>query len=99
MHDHTQVEMEGLTGRIKFDQNGLRTEFELQIVELKKHGLEKVLYRGGIVIISETVLTQVGSWDDHFGIQFSRNFTETYSEIVESLQNKTLVVTTIMVRL
>ena len=27
----------------------------------------------------------------------SRNFTETYSEIVESLQNKTLTITTIMV--
>ena len=34
--------MEGLTGNIKFDEWGLRTEFELQIVELKKHGLEKV---------------------------------------------------------
>ena len=28
----------------------------------------------------------------------SRNFSETYTEIVESLQNKTLVITTIMVR-
>ena len=37
-----QVELEGLTGNIKFDQQGLRTEFTLQIVELKKHGLEKV---------------------------------------------------------
>ena len=36
------MELEGLTGKIKFDQRGLRTEFELQIVELKKHGLEKV---------------------------------------------------------
>jgi hypothetical protein len=34
--------MEGLTGKIKFDQQGLRTEFTLQILELKKHGLEKV---------------------------------------------------------
>ena len=40
----TQVELDGLTGRIKFDHDGLRTEFELQIVELKKHGLEKVLH-------------------------------------------------------
>ena len=30
-------------------------------------------------------------------MNMSRNFTETYTEIVESLQNKTLVVTTIMV--
>ena len=39
-----KVEVEGLTGNIKFDEWGLRTEFELQIVELKKHGLEKVAF-------------------------------------------------------
>ena len=44
------------------------------------------------------LIIKVGSWNDQRGIEFSRNFTETYSEIVESLQNKTLVVTTIRVR-
>ena len=29
---------------MKFDQYGLRTDFMLEIVELKKHGLEKVLF-------------------------------------------------------
>jgi ionotropic glutamate receptor len=37
-----QVEMTGLTGTIKFDQHGLRTDFTLEIVELKKDGLNKV---------------------------------------------------------
>lgn len=74
--------MTGLTGKIKFDQHGLRTDFELQIVELKKDGL-----------------VQVGSWKEMTGVNFTRNFTESYTEIVESLQNKTLVVTTIYVRL
>ena len=36
------VEIEGLTGRIKFDPEGQRSDFELEIVELKKHGLDKV---------------------------------------------------------
>ncbi len=40
---------------------------------------------------------QVGTWSLEHGVNFTRNFTETYSEIVESLQNKTLVVTTIRV--
>ena len=75
------VEMDGLTGRVKFDSEGQRSDFQLEIVELKKPGLEKV-----------------GVWSDITGVNFNRNFTETYSEIVESLQNKTLVVTTIMVR-
>ena len=39
---YPKVEFEGLTGKVKFDQQGRRTEFGLQIVELKKHGLEKV---------------------------------------------------------
>ena len=38
------VEIEGLTGRIKFDQDGQRSDFQLEIVELKKHGLDKVLF-------------------------------------------------------
>ena len=42
---------------------------------------------------------QVGVWNEKTGVNFTRNFTESYSEIVESLQNKTLVVTTIYVRM
>ncbi len=36
------MELDGLTGRIKFDQQGLRTGFYLQIIELKKSGLQQV---------------------------------------------------------
>ena len=36
------MELEGLTGRIKFDQFGLRTDFELEVVELTKKGLHSV---------------------------------------------------------
>ena len=39
-----QVEMKGLTGTIKFDQHGLRTDFTLEVVELKKDGLVKVIF-------------------------------------------------------
>ena len=34
--------MDGLTGKIKFDQRGQRTDFELDIIELKRDGLTKV---------------------------------------------------------
>ena len=71
----------GLSGVIKFDQHGLRSDFSLEIVELKKTGLDKV-----------------GVWNESGGVHFTRNFTESYTEIVESLQNKTLVITTIEVR-
>ena len=71
-----------MSGNITFDQRGQRTNFTLEIVELKKTGLVKV-----------------GVWTDSHGVKFTRNFTETYTEIVESLQNKTMIVTTIEVRL
>ena len=74
--------MKGLTGAIKFNQHGLRSNFELEIVEMKKDGLLKV-----------------GTWTEENGVNFTRNYTESYSEIVESLQNKTLVVTTLFVSL
>ncbi len=39
---NVKVELDGLTGKIKFDSRGLRVDFELEIVELKKDGLQKV---------------------------------------------------------
>ena len=72
--------MEGLSGMIKFDSDGFRTDFELNIVELRKEGLEKV-----------------GSWSPTNGANFSRNITEINTDIVESLHNKTLIVSTILV--
>ncbi|XP_023349760.1 glutamate receptor ionotropic, kainate 2 isoform X2 [Eurytemora carolleeae] len=73
------VEMDGLTGKVSFDAAGFRSNFNLEIVELRKEGL-----------------TKVGSWESGTGTNFSRNYTEQYSEIVESLHNKTLIVSCIL---
>lgn len=75
-----QVEMDGLTGAIAFDSLGFRSDFVLEIVELKREGLVKV-----------------GSWNQGTGVNFTRNYTETSKEIEESLHNKTLKITTILV--
>jgi hypothetical protein len=38
-----QAHWEGLTGRITFNKtNGLRTDFDLDVISLKEEGLEKV---------------------------------------------------------
>ena len=71
--------MEGLTGQISFDSLGFRSNFNLDIVELKKEGL-----------------TKVGSWNREIGVNFTRNFTEVYEGIKNSLKNQTLKITTIM---
>lgn len=36
------MEFVGLSGEIKFDEDGLRTEFELEVLELMPHGIVKV---------------------------------------------------------
>lgn len=73
------VEMKGLTGVIKFDHQGFRSDFSLDIVELSKDGLRKV-----------------GTWNSTEGVNYTRTYGESQKEIVEILQNKTLVVTIIL---
>ncbi|XP_023319330.1 glutamate receptor ionotropic, kainate 1-like [Trichogramma pretiosum] len=74
------VEMTGLTGTIKFDNQGFRSDFTLEIMELNtKNGLE-----------------EIGSWNSSFGINFTRSFREVYTQMIDSLQNKSFIVTTIL---
>lgn len=73
--------MTGLTGTIKFDHQGFRSDFILDIIELNnKEGLKKI-----------------GTWNSTKGINFTRSYKEEYTQIVENLQNKTFIVTTILV--
>ncbi|KAH1017776.1 hypothetical protein HUJ05_008373 [Dendroctonus ponderosae] len=73
------VEMRGLTGVIKFDHQGFRSDFMLDIVELTREGLKKI-----------------GTWNASEGVNFTRTYGEAYTQIVEIIQNKTFVVTTIL---
>lgn len=73
--------MQGLTGTIKFDNQGFRTNFLLDVIELNKEGLSKI-----------------GSWNSTEGINFTRTYGEAYTQIVESLMNKTFTVCIILVR-
>lgn len=73
--------MKGLTGLIKFDHQGFRSDFMLDIIELNaKEGLKKI-----------------GTWNSTEGVNFTRTFGDVYTQIVESLQNKTFIVTTLLV--
>lgn len=82
IYDLLQVEMRGLTGVIKFDHQGFRSDFMLDIVELTREGLKKI-----------------GTWNASEGVNFTRTYGEAYTQIVEIIQNKTFVVTTILVSL
>ncbi|XP_073955426.1 kainate-type ionotropic glutamate receptor subunit 1D isoform X1 [Choristoneura fumiferana] len=73
------VEMKGLTGVIKFDHQGFRSDFTLDIIELTREGLQKA-----------------GIWNSSEGVNYTRSYGENQKQIVEILQNKTLIVTTIL---
>lgn len=75
--------MKGLTNLIKFDNQGFRTDFVLDIIELSSTGIRKV--------------GDWNSSLPH-GVNFTRSFGEQQQDIVENLKNKTLVVTAILVR-
>lgn len=72
--------MKGLTGVIKFDHQGFRSDFTLDIIELTREGLQKA-----------------GIWNSSEGVNYTRSYGENQKQIVEILQNKTLIVTTILV--
>lgn len=76
----SQVEMKGLTGVIKFDHQGFRSDFMLDVIELSREGLKKI-----------------GTWNSSEGVNFTRTYGEAYTQIVEIIQNKTFIVTTILV--
>lgn len=38
----SQMEVDGLTGIIKFDEDGFRSEIEIDVLEIMSYGLEKV---------------------------------------------------------
>lgn len=74
--------MVGLSGVIKFDNQGFRSDFVLDIIELN----------------SKDGLQNIGSWNSTEGINFTRSYRDVYNQIVDNLHNKTFIVTTILVR-
>ncbi|XP_055588380.1 glutamate receptor ionotropic, kainate 2-like [Uranotaenia lowii] len=66
----------GITGPIIFDDNGQRTFFHLDIIELnKQEGFKKI-----------------ATWDPRSGVNYTRSIEDVHLQIVESLQNKTFIV-------
>ncbi|ROT63284.1 putative glutamate receptor ionotropic, kainate 2 [Penaeus vannamei] len=108
------VQVNGLTGLIKFDTEGFRRDVTLDIVEMNKEGLNRVgkykkegkywcpppppptsLFSYVIAVPPPPLLSLF-----YVGPDSGANYTRTYSEIqqgiVESLQNKTLIISTIL---
>jgi glutamate receptor, ionotropic, invertebrate len=66
----------GITGQIIFNDDGKRTHFNLEVIELSKDGFKKI-----------------ATWTADGGVDYTRSSSEVENEIMESLQNKTFIVT------
>uniref|UniRef100_A0A673WDX8 Glutamate receptor n=1 Tax=Salmo trutta TaxID=8032 RepID=A0A673WDX8_SALTR len=76
-----EAHWDGLTGRITFNRtNGLRTDFDLDVISLKEDGLEKI-----------------GTWDPPSGLNMTDHQKGKTSNVTDSLANRSLVVSTILV--
>ncbi|XP_076358702.1 glutamate receptor ionotropic, kainate 2-like [Tachypleus tridentatus] len=74
-----KISINGLTGNVKFDENGFRSDFNLKILQLTQQGLK-----------------EIGKWTPRSGINMTGNFSKAYEEAIQSLKNKTLIVTTLL---
>ncbi|XP_068134977.1 glutamate receptor 2 isoform X5 [Hyperolius riggenbachi] len=63
-----QVQVDGLTGNIKFDQNGKRVNYTINIMELKSNGPRKIGYWSEVDKMVVTV-TDVLSANDSMGLE------------------------------
>ncbi|XP_029372636.1 glutamate receptor ionotropic, kainate 1 isoform X3 [Echeneis naucrates] len=71
----------GLTGQIIINKtDGLRKEFDLDVISLKEDGLEKI-----------------GVWNSQTGLNLTDNNKDSSTNVTDSMANRTLIVTTILV--
>uniref|UniRef100_A0AAQ4QGV7 Glutamate receptor n=1 Tax=Gasterosteus aculeatus aculeatus TaxID=481459 RepID=A0AAQ4QGV7_GASAC len=84
-----EAHWDGLTGRVLFNKtNGLRTDFDLDVISLKEEGLEKK--------VDTELFQQIGTWDPPSGLNMTESHKSKTSNITDSLANKSLRVSTIL---
>lgn len=106
----TQITIKGLTGDVKFDENGLRSDVTLRLLELTREGLKQVRTSRSLTAVEAIKLhhfyeffplfssLQVGEWTPHNQVTFMQNYTKAMEEgYRQTLKNKTLVVVTNLV--
>ncbi|NXF38054.1 GRIK1 protein, partial [Nyctibius bracteatus] len=86
---------DGLTGRITFNKtDGLRKDFDLDIISLKEEGTEKAA--GEVSSHLYKVWKKIGVWNSYSGLNMTDSNKDRSTNITDSLANRTLIVTTIL---
>ncbi|NWH54209.1 GRIK1 protein, partial [Fregata magnificens] len=91
----TQARWDGLTGRITFNKtDGLRKDFDLDIISLKEEGTEKAA--GEVSNHLYKVWKKIGVWNSYSGLNMTDSNKGQSTNVTDSLANRTLIVTTIL---
>ncbi|NXF82288.1 GRIK1 protein, partial [Sclerurus mexicanus] len=91
----TQARWDGLTGRITFNKSdGLRKDFDLDIISLKEEGTEKAAGEASKHLYK--VWKKIGVWNSYSGLNMTDSNKDRSTNITDSLANRTLIVTTIL---
>ncbi|KAM4788746.1 glutamate receptor ionotropic, kainate 1 isoform 1-T1 [Cyanocitta cristata] len=90
-----EARWDGLTGRITFNKtDGLRKDFDLDIISLKEEGMEKAAGEGSNHLYK--VWKKIGVWNSYSGLNMTDSNKDRSTNITDSLANRTLIVTTIL---
>lgn len=108
-----KVRVEGLTGNIQFDQHGKRVNYSVNVMELKTNGPVKVSVPVTFLsALSEvnvagdqwgtsrflnhlTLIQQIGYWNEMDKMAVTKS--DVFSNESTGMENKTVIVTTILV--
>uniref|UniRef100_A0A3Q4G0S5 Glutamate receptor n=1 Tax=Neolamprologus brichardi TaxID=32507 RepID=A0A3Q4G0S5_NEOBR len=84
----------GLTGQIIINKtDGLRKEFDLDVISLKEDGLEKTNTGNNRL---NKVWKKIGVWNSQTGLNLTETNKDSSTNVTDSMANRTLIVTTIL---
>uniref|UniRef100_A0A4X2MA54 Glutamate receptor n=1 Tax=Vombatus ursinus TaxID=29139 RepID=A0A4X2MA54_VOMUR len=90
-----EAQLDGLTGRITFNKtDGLRKDFDLDIISLKEEGTKKVIHLTQYFLKDFCLI--IGIWNSNSGLNMTDSNKDKSTNITDSLANRTLIVTTIL---
>ncbi|XP_067095991.1 glutamate receptor ionotropic, kainate 1 [Osmerus mordax] len=94
MNMFKDAQWNGLTGQIIINKtDGLRKEFDLDVISLKEDGVEKTIAGNSRL---NKVWKKIAVWNSNTGLNLTDSNKDLSTNVTDSMANRTLVVTTIL---